>query len=56
MAGLCIGCGRTIAEISLWPEMGEPERLAAMAELPARMSSARSRTARGGRVRAREHS
>lgn len=51
LAGLCVGCGRTVAEISLWPEMGEPDRLAVMAELPARMTAARSRGARGGRVR-----
>jgi predicted Fe-S protein YdhL (DUF1289 family) len=52
LAGLCIGCGRTVAEISLWPEMQESERLAVMAELPERMRTARSRDARGGRVRA----
>jgi predicted Fe-S protein YdhL (DUF1289 family) len=51
IAGLCVGCGRTIAEISLWSEMQEDERLAVMAELPARMQAARSRSARGGRVR-----
>jgi predicted Fe-S protein YdhL (DUF1289 family) len=54
LAGLCIGCGRSIAEISLWREMEESERLQVMAELPARMQSARSRAARGGRVRARD--
>jgi predicted Fe-S protein YdhL (DUF1289 family) len=53
MAGLCIGCGRTVAEISLWREMSESERLAVMAELPTRLTSARSRAARGGRVRGR---
>ena len=52
LAGLCIGCGRTVAEISLWSEMPEVERLAVMGELPARMAAARSRSARGGRVRA----
>ena len=26
LAGLCIGCGRTVGEISLWPEMAEAER------------------------------
>ena len=51
IAGLCVGCGRTIAEISLWSEMQEEDRLAVMAELPARMQAARSRSARGGRVR-----
>jgi uncharacterized protein len=53
LAGLCIGCGRTVAEISLWSEMAEPEREAVMALLPSRMAAARSRAARGGRVRAR---
>jgi predicted Fe-S protein YdhL (DUF1289 family) len=53
LAGLCVGCGRTVAEISLWPEMGERERQAVMATLPARMLAARSRAARGGRLRAR---
>ncbi len=53
LGGFCIGCGRTIAEISLWPEMAQSHRLAVMAELPGRMMAARSRAARGGRVRAR---
>ncbi len=51
LSGLCVGCGRTVAEISLWSEMAEADRLAVMAELPARMTAARSRAARGGRVR-----
>jgi len=55
LAGLCVGCGRTVAEISLWPEMSESERGAVMAALPARMLAARSRAARGGRLRARGH-
>lgn len=54
MSGLCIGCGRTGAEIALWPEMANLERGALMLELPARLSGARSRAARGGRVRARD--
>jgi predicted Fe-S protein YdhL (DUF1289 family) len=53
LAGLCLGCGRSVAEISLWPEMAETERLAVMATLPARMMAARSRAARSGRLRAR---
>ncbi len=53
LGGLCIGCGRNVAEISLWPEMSQAQRLAVMGELPARMAAARSRAARGGRVRAR---
>ncbi len=54
LAGLCIGCSRTIAEISQWLDMAESERLQVIAELPARMRTARSRTARGGRVRTRD--
>jgi uncharacterized protein len=51
LSGLCVGCGRTVAQISLWPEMTEADRLAVMAELPAHLRAARSRAARGGRVR-----
>jgi uncharacterized protein len=50
VSGLCIGCGRTIAEISLWPEMSEGERRAVMASLSGRMQAARTRAARAGRV------
>jgi len=53
LAGLCIGCGRSVAEISMWPEMQESERQTVMAELPDRMRAARSRAARGGRARVR---
>jgi predicted Fe-S protein YdhL (DUF1289 family) len=48
---LCIGCGRTGAEITAWATMSEPERLAVMAGLEQRLADARSRKARGGRVR-----
>jgi predicted Fe-S protein YdhL (DUF1289 family) len=37
---LCFGCGRTLPEIALWHRMESPERLAVMAQLPARMSDA----------------
>ena len=53
LAGLCIGCGRTVAEISLWSEMSESERLAVMGGLGERLKAARSRAARGGRLRDR---
>lgn len=33
---LCTGCLRSIDEITGWGAMSEPERLAVMAELPAR--------------------
>jgi predicted Fe-S protein YdhL (DUF1289 family) len=53
LSALCIGCGRTIAEIAAWTAMGEAERLAVMAGLGERMVRARSRSSRGGRIAAR---
>ena len=38
---LCFGCGRTLPEIARWHRMESAERLALMAELPARMAEAR---------------
>jgi uncharacterized protein len=52
LSGLCIGCGRTVAEISLWPEMNNAARVKIMSGLAERMAAARSRVARGGRVAA----
>jgi predicted Fe-S protein YdhL (DUF1289 family) len=37
---LCFGCGRTLAEIARWHRMESAERLAVMAQLPARMTEA----------------
>jgi predicted Fe-S protein YdhL (DUF1289 family) len=37
---LCFGCGRTLPEIARWPKMAGAERLALMAELPARIAQA----------------
>jgi predicted Fe-S protein YdhL (DUF1289 family) len=54
LSGYCIGCGRTIAEITLWPEMAVDERRRITAGLASRMAAARSRAARSGRVIARE--
>jgi predicted Fe-S protein YdhL (DUF1289 family) len=51
LSALCIGCGRTGEEITAWATMSETERLAVMAELGQRLTEARSRTARSGRVR-----
>jgi predicted Fe-S protein YdhL (DUF1289 family) len=34
--GLCVGCGRSIAEIAGWAAMSNAERSRIMAELPAR--------------------
>ncbi|MGD9980748.1 MAG: DUF1289 domain-containing protein [Hyphomonadaceae bacterium] len=36
--GLCIGCGRTLAEIAAWASLDEPRRKAIMAELPGRLA------------------
>jgi len=35
--GLCVGCGRTVAEISSWASLSPEQRRAIMATLPARM-------------------
>jgi len=37
--GLCIGCGRTLAEIAAWGSLSEAERKAIMAELPRRLAA-----------------
>lgn len=39
-SGLCLGCGRTLAEIGSWSAMASTERLTLMAELPQRMRDA----------------
>jgi uncharacterized protein len=38
--GLCIGCGRTLAEIAAWGGLSEAERQSIMAELPVRQAAA----------------
>jgi uncharacterized protein len=53
LSALCIGCGRTAAEITAWPTMSEPERIAVMAKLGQRLTEGRSRAARVGRIAAR---
>ncbi|MFN3607464.1 MAG: DUF1289 domain-containing protein [Hyphomonas sp.] len=35
--GLCLGCGRTLPEIGAWTRLGEAERGAVIASLPARI-------------------
>ncbi len=55
-SALCVGCGRTVAEIAAWTAMSEAERGAVMAGLGERLASARSRASRGGRLRARGRS
>jgi predicted Fe-S protein YdhL (DUF1289 family) len=42
--GLCIGCGRTLAEIGGWISMTADERRRIMAELPARRALPRTGT------------
>ncbi|MDG2522997.1 DUF1289 domain-containing protein [Caulobacter segnis] len=37
-SGLCLGCHRTLPEIAQWGRLGDDERAAIMAELPARRS------------------
>jgi predicted Fe-S protein YdhL (DUF1289 family) len=37
---LCFGCGRTLPEIARWHRMESTERLALMAQSPARMAEA----------------
>jgi predicted Fe-S protein YdhL (DUF1289 family) len=32
---ICVGCGRTIAEIAAWPNLGEAERAAIVRRLEA---------------------
>jgi uncharacterized protein len=54
LSALCIGCGRTGAEIAAWSTMSESERVAVMGRLPERLTEARSRSARGGRVSERD--
>jgi uncharacterized protein len=37
--GLCVGCGRTLAEIAAWGTLEESQRLDIMADLPARLAA-----------------
>ena len=39
---LCLGCGRTVDEISSWWRMSEAERVRLMAQLPVRMAAAQT--------------
>jgi predicted Fe-S protein YdhL (DUF1289 family) len=38
-SGLCIGCGRTLSEITGWIGYADHERASIMAELPQRLAS-----------------
>jgi len=52
--GICIGCGRSITEISQWGLMDEETRLAIMAELPSRLEQLKTRGGAPERVRPSE--
>ena len=52
-ANICIGCFRTIDEISSWSSMSESERNGIIKELPNRSSKLRVR--RGGRAKRLGH-
>ncbi len=45
---LCIGCGRTVLEISNWLKLDEAERQAIWDELPARLEACTAAGRRGG--------
>lgn len=50
-SGLCVGCLRTLDEISRWSAMGHDARAAVIADLPARRSlTAQRRGGRAGRL------
>ena len=38
-SGLCVGCGRTLAEIGRWSRYAEDERRAIMDALPVRLAA-----------------
>ena len=50
VSGLCIGCGRTLAEIAAWRDLDADAQRAILAELEPRLAAARSRGARAGRI------
>ena len=52
-SAVCVGCGRSVAEIGAWRDMSEAARLAVMAGLDGRLREARSRSGRGGLRRRR---
>jgi hypothetical protein len=47
---LCIGCGRSTAEIAAWLGLSAAERRAVMDALPARLDAMTSRGTRSGRA------
>ena len=53
VSALCLGCGRSIAEIAAWGDMSEAQLVAVMAGLDDRLRDVRSRSERGGLRRRR---
>lgn len=45
-SGLCLGCGRSLAEIAGWIGFGTDERARIVAELPRRLAALRPRSGR----------
>ena len=46
VSGLCLGCGRSLAEIERWTAFTESERSRVMAELPQRLAAMHARNTR----------
>ena len=46
-AGLCLGCGRTVAEIAAWSAMTDGERARIMGELSGRLAARQPARATG---------
>ena len=44
-SGVCLGCGRTVDEISRWIAMDDAERARIIAELPRRIAASRAEPA-----------
>lgn len=48
-SGLCLGCGRTIDEITRWSRMSVADRSRVMAELPGRIDARKAAEANATR-------
>ncbi|MQT11214.1 DUF1289 domain-containing protein [Segnochrobactrum spirostomi] len=53
--GVCVGCGRTLAEIAAWARLSERERRTIMAGLAARLAGPSDRAADAPPPPSREH-
>jgi predicted Fe-S protein YdhL (DUF1289 family) len=49
-SSVCVGCGRTLAEIGNWSRYSEDERRAIMDTLPARLAARRDALAARARI------